>query len=104
MCGLCFQINYVSDIQLGFLKLLYSEAQQKFTYQCKRSVAWYSERDRNRNSAISFMGDNDSELNTDRLRDLSVIDGCRVSSCSRVYSVTIMSNMLPQPYNISSQM
>ena len=72
-----FQIEYISDVQLGFLRMLNTEAQQTFVYHCRRSTAWHDARGSDR-LAISLLGDNDAEINTDRLHDFEVVDGCSV--------------------------
>ena len=58
--------------------MLNTEAQQTFVYHCRSSTAWHDASGSDR-KALSLLGDNDAEMNTDRLHDFEVVDGCSVS-------------------------
>ena len=76
---LCFQIRYIEDIQLGFLRLLSTRAQQKFTYYCSNSIAVRNAQDNSDDLALRLMGDNEHEFKTEKLSKQEVDDGCAVS-------------------------
>lgn len=75
-----FEIKYASSIQLDFLRLLSERTTQRFTYHCSGSAAWYDleAEDENYQNAISLIGANDFEFETEEFTENMVIhDGCR---------------------------
>ena len=78
-----FQIEYdIDEIQLSYLQLLSTHAQQEVTFKCKNSVAWYDKSAQNYNKAVKFEGINGYEFSTkSKSKKASVnvpFDGCQV--------------------------
>lgn len=58
-----FTFSYKADkVQLKFLQLLSSRAQQNITYHCRNSVAYYDQKTKSHDQATVFMASNDVEL------------------------------------------
>lgn len=84
-------IKYVPDIHLEMLRQLHLVAQQKFTFFCENSVAWFDEKSNSHKSAIDLLGDNEYEIKTNKFTSENIIsDGCRVrsSNSSTVFSMS----------------
>ena len=75
-----YQIQYIDDVQLSFLRMLHTKARQKFSYLCQNSAAWYDQISDSYASALTLMGDNEFEIETKKLAQKHILsDGCRVS-------------------------
>jgi len=73
-----FKIEYSSEVQLNLLRLNSNFVTQRFTYFCTNSAAWYDQKSRGFEHALTLMGSADHEFET---RDLSgdevPFDGCK---------------------------
>ncbi len=75
-----FQISYVDEVQMHFLRLLHMHAEQKFTYFCVNSIGWYSTETNSHNQSINLLADNEYEYIGREFKQKDVpYDGCRVS-------------------------
>ncbi len=80
-CTIYFQISYVDEVQMHFLRLLHMQAEQKFTYFCVNSIGWFSTETNTHDQSINLLADNEYEYVGRDLRQKDVpYDGCRVST------------------------
>ena len=76
-----FQISYVDEVQMNFLRLLHNEAHQLFTYFCRNSVAWHNAETASYDLAVALVGANGQDMPTEKFSQRDVqVDGCSVSS------------------------
>lgn len=96
---LFFQISYVDEVQMNFLRLLHNEAHQTFKYFCRNSVAWYNAETASYDSAVSLIGANGHDMPTERFSQKDVqLDGCSVSS-PQLENIIIKNNDLKKRQN-----
>ena len=75
-----FQIQYIDDIQMAFLRMLYNKVTQKFTYFCINGVGYKDSQTDSRDKALDFTGENDYEWEGSSLKEKDIpFDGCQVS-------------------------
>ncbi|CAG2206030.1 COL5AS [Mytilus edulis] len=67
-------IEYPDEVQLAFLRLSSLEASQKFTYYCKKSIAWFDSEMSNYDQAITLEGYNKEKIDTTDVSNVN--DGC----------------------------
>lgn len=71
----------VSAGQMNFLRLLSGQVEQRFTYLCRNSAAWYSEATRSYENALRFLGQDGQEFGNDRggasAKPQVLVDGCK---------------------------
>jgi collagen type V/XI/XXIV/XXVII alpha len=76
-----FKIEYASELQLEFLRLLHLRGSQSFSYLCASSVAWFSAARNSHAHALRLLGDNEYEHNTRKWSVENVpSDGCSGSN------------------------
>lgn len=89
-----YQISYVDEVQMNFLRLLHNEAHQTFKYFCHNSVAWYNAETASYDLAVSLIGANGQDMPTERFSQKDVqLDGCSVSS-PQLENIIVKSNNL----------
>ena len=74
-----FQIKYIDEIQMSFMRMLYSKVTQKFTYFCINSVGYEEQQSGTKDYALDFMGENEYEWEGPKMKSKAVpFDGCKV--------------------------
>lgn len=75
------QIGYESTgiVQMTFLRLLYEEVRQNFTYTCINSIAWYNAKVGNHDLSIKLMDESEEQFSINSLYPVAIVhDGCKV--------------------------
>ena len=81
------------------------KAEQKFTFFCKNSIAWFDTENNDYSRALSLLGDNEFEFEGEKLKPKDVpFDGCRVrmslflkkkkNQCHNQYSFEITKDVI----------
>jgi len=86
-----FKIKYIDEIQMSFMRMLYSKVTQKFTYFCINSVGYEEQQSGTKDYALDFMGENEYEWEGPKMKSKAVpFDGCknRQSNSYTVYQLT----------------
>lgn len=62
---------------MTFLRLLYQEAYQNFTFTCINSAAWYNSHTNDYKMALKFLGENEYEFSHGKITLRVVDDSCQ---------------------------